>query len=72
MKSLSSFALVLSLAAFTLFVSGCNQAENDQVASKKDSAETAGKSEENHNHDHGGWWCAEHGVPEEECTTQTR
>jgi cobalt-zinc-cadmium efflux system membrane fusion protein len=18
-------------------------------------------------HDHGGWWCAEHGIPEEEC-----
>lgn len=62
---------VLSLlAAFALIAAGCSQAENkgnpaknkegpaekkaDQVAEKKD--------------DHSGWWCSEHGVPEEVCS----
>lgn len=56
-------ALVALIAAVAL-ASGCGKA--DDKASK-----STGKDKpvaEKKGHDHGEWWCAEHGVPEEECT----
>lgn len=56
-------AAVLLLAGT---LSGCqSETAGPQVAS----AEAGGEehSEEAAGHDHGGWWCTEHGVPEEEC-----
>jgi hypothetical protein len=46
-----------------LVASGCGQASHK-----------AGQAEDRHapateaNRDHSGWWCAEHGVPESECS----
>jgi len=37
-----------------------------QNASDKDLPEVSNASHQGH--DHGGWWCAEHGVPEEDCS----
>jgi hypothetical protein len=34
---------------------------------KTQTASTAPKTDKG-DHDHSGWWCAEHGVPEEECS----
>ena len=49
---------------FAVLIAGCSQKENDdgkQVAKKKN-GEPAKK------HELGGWWCAEHGVPEDRCS----
>jgi len=55
-KQLSSCLVLLSCAAIML---GC-----DKTPSKK--ADTSAKTvSDEHNHD--GWWCNEHGVPEEVC-----
>lgn len=80
-------ASVAMVAAVALWMTGCNQAGNDSVASSADSAEAEhgehehGEGEHGHSHDgeegehdhahgptHGGWWCYEHGIPEEECS----
>jgi hypothetical protein len=67
-------AVVLSLATvFALAAGGCGRADNkggDAKAKPKparsdgDAAQVAEKKD----HDHGGWWCDEHGVPEDECS----
>jgi len=60
-------AAIPSLAVLVL--TGCGQQPSDQGA-----AQVAAESHEGHSHaegdshDHGGWWCVEHGVPEEECS----
>lgn len=74
MKFLSPSRLAMGIAAFSAFtLAGCGrQASQDdrlQVAE-------AGHADHGHGHEghhdeaepiHGGWWCYEHGVPEEEC-----
>ncbi len=58
---LANCALLVPIP-LVLFLGGCGQnagglpADTHSVASNED------------DHDHSGWWCAEHGVPEEECT----
>jgi cobalt-zinc-cadmium efflux system membrane fusion protein len=52
---IASLALAASAACI-----GCS---SDELASPPANA-TAAEGE----HDHSGWWCAEHGVPEEVCT----
>jgi hypothetical protein len=49
-------------AAFVLFVSGCGQTNTSGPAQRNTSqvADTGSG--------HSGWWCPEHGVPEEECS----
>lgn len=63
------------VAALALLVSGCGQAENKTTqASAKDAKDSKGKAtsskqdEKGKEHDHSGWWCGEHGVPEAECS----
>jgi hypothetical protein len=67
--------VVLSLiAAFAL--AGCGQTENkggqvkDSGAAPKEKPVqvAAAKNDEKKAHDHSGWWCDEHGVPEAECS----
>ncbi|REJ65005.1 MAG: RND transporter [Planctomycetota bacterium] len=60
------FGLLLSLAVITI---GCSQQMSD------DSSTPVSKTSHDHDkeaheegHGHGGWWCVEHGIPEEECS----
>jgi len=61
-----SFAFA-SIAVLAL--AGCGQQASDQGTTQ-----VAAESHEGHDHaegdghDHDGWWCAEHGIPEEECS----
>lgn len=52
-----------SLLAATALLAGCGQEEKkpdeEKPAKTKATAKTA--------HDHSGWWCNEHGMPEEVC-----
>ena len=63
-------ACLLPMAAVCLFaLAGCNQAgDTGEVAANDEEHDHAHDGEDMHEHDHGGWWCAPHGVPEEECT----
>jgi hypothetical protein len=57
--------VLLLTAAFVVL--GCNQNENkggDKVAEAK--TDTTKATDKDADSDHG-WWCAEHGIPEEEC-----
>jgi hypothetical protein len=64
---------LLSLAAFVVVLSGCGQADNksgqtkEKDAKGKPSQVAQAKQEDKKGHDHSGWWCDEHGVPEAEC-----
>ena len=66
-----SFAVALT-ATSAMSLSGCGQAEPDAATASTETASHEGhdheEGEEHAGHEHDGWWCAEHGVPEEECT----
>ena len=57
-------AMLGLLAAMAAFSTGCGQATHD--GESEPAAETPGAGEEGPVH--AGWWCSEHGLPEEECS----
>jgi hypothetical protein len=65
---------LLSLAVFAGFLSGCGQADDksgqtrEKDARGKSSEVAQAKQENKKEHDHSGWWCDEHGLPEAECS----
>lgn len=63
MKWMTSFKGIslAAIAAMAIGLSGCTK---DQVTSDGTADPVAAT---NVDHSHGGWWCVEHGVPEEEC-----
>uniref|UniRef100_A0A7C2P5C9 RND transporter n=1 Tax=Schlesneria paludicola TaxID=360056 RepID=A0A7C2P5C9_9PLAN len=70
----TGFWLTTSLVLAVAFMSGCGQtgsapAQTEKQADTHDDHDhnehTA--STESGGHDHSGWWCNEHGVPEEVC-----
>lgn len=54
LKNIMTLGVLLAAGAW---VAGCNQSADEATKSE---AEVEG-------HSHGGWWCDEHGVPEEVC-----
>jgi hypothetical protein len=62
-RALFSTALTLFLATAI----GCAQSTDVKSTSADPPAENTAAAETAHGHDHSGWWCPEHGVPEEEC-----
>jgi len=52
------------LAAVAVVIGGCGQPKGGDAKAKDKPTEVAQKK----GHDHSGWWCAEHGVPEEMCS----
>ena len=58
LRLLTTFGL-LSLSMIVL--SGCGKSETATTGSEASPAVSTV------DHSHGGWWCPEHGVPEEEC-----
>lgn len=65
LKPYRSVAL-LSLV-FALY--GCGQADNKDAQAKEKAGPVAtAKNTTKKVHDHSGWWCDEHGVPEAECS----
>ncbi len=48
-------------AVAVLALAGCSQQASDEGATQVTAASDDG-------HDHSGWWCVEHGIPEEECS----
>ncbi len=62
------FAGLALLAATGVVLSGCgNEAQDqEQTAKPADGADTQAIT--NTEPSHGGWWCVEHGMPEDVCT----
>jgi hypothetical protein len=69
MRLIHSALLVAGLGLGTMCVTGCSS--NTETATPQDRADAQEHDGQDHDahadHDHGGWWCVEHGVPEEEC-----
>ena len=60
---------LFSLAAFAVVLSGCGQSDNKSGQPKeKPSPIAQANVKEKKPHDHSGWWCEEHGIPEAECS----
>lgn len=58
--------VVFTLSAAVVLLSGCGQTPSGQGGAAVNPAEAA--PEATAGADHSGWWCVEHGVPEEICT----
>ena len=52
---------IIVFTSMTLLATGCAQQSGDTKPS--DASKESQESSE-----HGGWWCIEHGIPEEECS----
>ena len=74
---LNRCAMLGVLLALGALATGCGQPSSDGGSSQVSQAsgdDHAGHDhdgeahEEGDGHDHGGWWCVEHGVPEEDCS----
>ncbi|GIW78943.1 MAG: hypothetical protein KatS3mg105_0750 [Gemmatales bacterium] len=63
MQNAQTTGLASLLAALALMVAGCSETK------KGDEHKTHnGNGHARKNFKHGGWWCAEHGIPEAECS----
>ena len=58
--------LQLSLLTFAIAVVGCGQ--NAETEDSPKASVPSNKAHDHAAHDHGGWWCTEHGIPEEDCS----
>ena len=61
-KTFHGILLTTFLASPVLLAIGCGQQPSDTTATDEPTV----VSQTGHNH--GGWWCTEHGIPEEECS----
>src|SRR4051794_15497307 len=60
--SLKNSMLIGALAIVALGLAGCGKSPNKEVAAATPADEAAAAP-----HDHDGWWCDEHGMPESVC-----
>jgi hypothetical protein len=66
MKRISLAMLSVGVASMALLaLAGCSQPSSDPAAPGAAAGTLEGDGVTD---DHSGWWCAEHGVPEEECS----
>lgn len=65
MKSatITSAGLLPLVASLALLYAGCGQQAGGPSSGSPPVGETS-----RDDHSHGGWWCVEHGIPEEECS----
>jgi hypothetical protein len=62
---LEGSALLALVAGVVLLAGGCGQGPEKKVEGGK---ETPVKAKGPKEHEHGEWWCEEHGIPEAECS----
>jgi hypothetical protein len=56
---------LLALLGGVLFAGGCGQGEDRKAQAEGKETPARVKAKE---HEHGEWWCEEHGIPEAECS----
>jgi hypothetical protein len=54
------------LALAGILITGCGQPEADVADGAKTDNQQVAKNEKKD--DHSGWWCVEHGIPEDDCS----
>ncbi len=64
-RTFTRASLTLLMVTATLWITGCGQKAETTSDNGAPTTETASNAQED---DHSGWWCAEHGVPEAECS----
>ena len=64
-KRFAIFGMLVFGVAIALPFAGCKKKADDTAS---ETATTDTSAEETTGDDHSGWWCAEHGVPEKECS----
>ena len=62
MNVYKNVGLIVALCGMSAFFTGC-AGEKPAVGTTDATSATAGAVD-----DHSGWWCSEHGIPEEECS----
>ncbi len=63
-----SISVAMAVVALAAFTAGCHDAKNVVPKAANKEAEKSAQVVQNQDaRDHSGWWCAEHGVPEEIC-----
>ena len=62
-----SIGLAMAVVAVAAFTAGCHDAKTAVPKAAKKEAEKSAQVVQQDAHGHSGWWCAEHGVPEEMC-----
>ena len=62
MNAYKNFGFIVGLTGLAILFTGC--AEKKPAASPNQPASTSTAAVD----DHSGWWCAEHGIPEVECS----
>src|SRR5262245_15889809 len=75
MNAMRKVFVTTSFVALTTILAGCGKDSSPSPTGKTGTAashdtSTHGDDGDKHaggTHDHSGWWCDEHGVPEEEC-----
>jgi len=74
MNVLRKAILTTAIVALMTVIAGCGRDSSPEPTGKTGTAAVPESSHhddgDNHasgKHDHSGWWCAEHGVPEQEC-----
>jgi hypothetical protein len=60
--------VMILLATVALLAVGCGKESDRGGQAAKNKEEKKNASEGNKEHDHSGWWCEEHGVPESLCS----
>src|SRR5215475_11675936 len=61
-------SLLALLAGFVAVVGGCGKTDPEPKLDGETKTVAAKTKEGNKDTKHGEWWCAEHGIPEEECS----
>jgi hypothetical protein len=54
------------VGVLVVIVSGCGTSQNGNPSTNSSAPATTPVADAGHNVD--GWWCSEHGIPEEECS----
>jgi hypothetical protein len=66
-----SIVSVVAVAALSLTLAGCAEPETAAPEATTVAGEPSVAADQSHDdhdeHQHGGWWCGPHGVPEAEC-----
>jgi cobalt-zinc-cadmium efflux system membrane fusion protein len=67
MRNVTRIAGLPLVALAGLLLSGCGQQAGGEAAAEGGGPSAATQVAATAGHDHGGWWCTEHGVPEGVC-----
>ncbi|MCA9120720.1 MAG: RND transporter [Planctomycetaceae bacterium] len=59
---------LLSIFALAVVVGGCSQQGSSSSTPVANASHVEHEGHDHGDESHGGWWCVEHGVPEEDCS----